>query len=359
MTIPQLMRAILFTAILIGINAGLSRAYFWAETPSSWTLATDAQLAARGPLDVEWLILGDSHAKCGIDPRLLPDAFNLATLGSHYYHSYYRLKHFLEREGGSARFVILPMDTHSVAWQRARMEDGAYWSRYISYPQMAWRTGEYPNYARQFLTDFLLPYAGHGDRIVEAALERGRAQTPFPLIDGHIQMPGDWSATPEEERLALTAQRCAFIHNRYDLPDPVMTQYLLDTLALCARHGVRPVMVRFPLTHEAWDEVHANMDLAALDALYDKWFAPYPGLIRIDLGESLGDRLELFNDPDHLNAEGARVFTELLVEALAEKIPALESGKPSAQAMPSHHGLTPPHHPVWASRPRLAFEQTA
>jgi len=317
MVMARTMRIALFLLLALGINAGLARAYYWTETPSSWTLATDAQLHARGSLSLEWLILGDSHAKCGIDPRLLPAAFNLATLGSHYHHSYYRLQHFLEREGGSARFVILPMDTHSLAWQRERMEDGAYWARYLDYPQLAWRTGRLPEYARQYLTDYWLPYAGKGDRIVEAGLGWTRNDTRFPLLDGHIQMPGNWQDTPIGERQALTRQRCTFIHNGYEWADPIQVQYLRDTLALCAKHGVRPVMVRFPLTAEAWNEVNAHMDLEALDALYDELFAPYPDLVRIDLGHALDDRLELFNDPDHLNAEGAQVFTHLLIERLA------------------------------------------
>ena len=318
MTAPQTLRIVLFAVLVLAINAGLTRAYFHAETPSSWTLATDAQLRARESFDLEWLILGDSHAKCGIEPRLLPNAFNLSTLGSHYYHSYYRLKHFLEQEGGSAAFVVLPMDTHSVAWQRKRMEDGAYWSQYIDYPQMAWRTGDFAGYARQYLTDYWLPYAGHGDRIVEAGLGWSDTTTRFPLLDGHIQMPGDWSSTPHAERIALTEQRCAFIHDDYTLPDPVTLRYLRDTLALCAAHGIRVVMVRFPLTEEAWEVIHEHMELDQLDALYDELFAPYPDLVRIDLGHALGERLALFNDPDHLNEEGAQVFTRMLLERLDE-----------------------------------------
>jgi len=210
------------------------------------------------------------------------------------------------------------MDSHSLAWQRARMEDGAYWGRYLDYPQLAWRTGRFAEYSRQYLSDYWLPYAGQGDRIVEAGLGWNAHDTRFPLHDGHILMPGDWSQTPPEERIALTRQHCAFIHDGYAPPDPVLVQFLRDTLALCVEHGVRPVMVRFPLTPEAWDEVAAHGNLEALDALYDELFAPYPGLVRIDLGHALGDRLELFNDPDHLNAEGAQVFTRLLIDQLGE-----------------------------------------
>lgn len=309
-------RVALMAGIVLAVNTGLTRAYRWAEAPASWTLATDRQLRARPSLDLEWLVMGDSHAKCGIDARLMPDAFNLATLGSHYYHTYYRLRHFLEREGGTAAFLILPLDTHSVAWQRGRIEDAAYWGQYLDYGQLAWRTGRVTEYARRYLTEAWVPYAGRGDRIVEAVLGRGAAETRFPLVEGHVQMPGDWSETPLEARLRLTATRCAFVHNGYAPPDAVMVAYIRDTLALCAAHGIQPVMVRFPLTGEAWAEIDRHLDIAAIDALFDELIAPYPDAIRLDFGYALADDLHLFNDPDHLNAEGAQVFTRLLVERL-------------------------------------------
>ncbi len=314
-----------------GVHAGVSHWYAAAATPGSWARVTEQQYQQRyGQAEprpvIDLLIMGDSHAKCGIDPRLLDGAFNFATLGALYLHTYSRLKHLLEDEQQAVTRLLIPMDSHSLAWQRKRLHEADYWAQYFDYPKLAWRSGRWVYCAREFTRHRLTPYLGAGDDMAAYALGWNIASTPFPVHRGFIPMPSDWSAYSDGQRQRLTRTRCAFLHDGYDLIDPAMFAYYLDVMRLCVRHDVQPLLCVLPLTREASIEIdeqvsgrHGGAGFEALADAYRQGLHIAPQTRLFDFRTLLEDRPELFNDADHLNASGAHIFSEVLENAIAER----------------------------------------
>jgi len=306
--------AILFIAAAVLTHLVLRASFYHAIQPQSWTFTTERQFHDRAaPVDL--LILGDSHAKSGVDPRLLDGAFNFATLGGLYIHNYYLLRHLIEDEGLKPRAVLLPMDTHSLAWQRGRIEERYYWARHFNYAELIRTTGRAGYYARQWLDAGVFPYAGQGDLMVEWFLGRNERGLPYPMVDGFVMLPSAWQDMSGNERIAQAETRCAFLHDDYRVMNPVMMDYFERCLALCAERDIDIVLVRYPVTHEAHKLITANVDLEELDAYYEKLAAEY-NAATVDLFEAFLDQPDYFADSDHLNPDGAEALTQRLIAAI-------------------------------------------
>jgi hypothetical protein len=312
--VKPIARIILLIVIAAAANEVLVRWHIHAAAPTSWAFSTEAQLQDHeGP--IEWLILGDSRAKCGVMPQHIVGSFNLATLGGQYMQTYYRLKRLVKEEGREVHHVILPMDTHSLAWQRDRLEESAYWVRYMNYATLATRSGAPGHFAKRYLTGRLFPYAGRGDDMIARIIASGERTLRHDVTRGYIALEQSWSDRNAEARATDSAGRSAFVHDEYACINPMMTRYFQDTLALCAEEGIPVVLVRYPVAKELHDAISAHVPLEEVDAVYATATAD-SNVTAIDFMDAFTATPEFFADGEHLNAQGAEAFTHLLNEEL-------------------------------------------
>ena len=94
---------------------------------------------------IDTVILGDSHAKWGLDPSVLGDAFNLALPGESYAETYYVLEHLVKSSPGAPRFVILQADLHSFnGYNRNQFAFAHHYADFVDYIDIGWRRGSKP-----------------------------------------------------------------------------------------------------------------------------------------------------------------------------------------------------------------------
>ena len=308
--------AVLFLATVGAINAGMAAWYRHATEKTRWTTATEHEFhTVEG--STQTFILGDSHAKCGVDPRLMDKSFNLATLGASYLHTYSRLKALLDDKTVSLRRVLLPMDTHSLAWQQSRMEDVAYWAHYVDYGTLTLKTGNLGYFGRRFLLGDGFPYLGQGDVMLAWLVGRGKTTTPYPMIKGYIELPGDWAHVTVSERVRQARNEAAFLHDNYHCLNPFMIACFNKAVALCEAKHIQIVLVRYPVTKQMLTCIEQNVPLDKLQDFYDTVAADHPDIIRLNFIDLLADDPACFADADHLNPRGAKRFTRQLKTKLA------------------------------------------
>ena len=101
-------KILLFIALFAILHLGLSQAYYRTVAAHASVAAVDAEF--RTLMDeINILILGDSHPRNDVHPKLITDqTFNFASQGENYIQTYYKLRYFIEDENLDLDMVILP-----------------------------------------------------------------------------------------------------------------------------------------------------------------------------------------------------------------------------------------------------------
>ncbi len=311
MTAKQWTRHLLFLSLIVGIHLPL--ADFHERKLNKRNYAVLAQLESfADSLDI--LVLGDSHAGNGLDPRLLPGGFNWASGGESYLANYFRLKSLLER-GVRPETVVLPLDLHSLSSLRSeQIPQGASWRRVISHSELREAFGiRYPMvFARGLLGR--APYVAKGTDLVRESL---RPTVPKVFRGYTPQGSALFSEDRGQESLARIRAEAHLLGQ-----EPIteeMRYFLRKILILCDDRGIRLVLIRFPVTREYFQVASA---LVPPDAYYQAiavLVSAYPSALTLDHHDTYWGRNELFQDPNHLNAEGAAQFTALIRDELSRR----------------------------------------
>lgn len=154
----------LFTLGAIAIHAALSIGYQVSFVEASLLGRADAQFRDFDG-DLRVLVLGDSHARYGLDPQVLGNAFNFATADEGYMNSYYKLRHILTHDRREIEIVILAIGLHSFEPSRADTTFVSYWSRYIDFIEWGERTGNVKSGIVRAVRGALFPYLGESSII--------------------------------------------------------------------------------------------------------------------------------------------------------------------------------------------------
>jgi len=260
--------------------------------------------------DLDYLVLGDSHAQDDLDPAILGRAFNFASAGETYLQTRAKLKKILRDRSGRIRRVILPLDVHSFSSFRAgRMEDADYWVRYVDFLELGREEGDPLGRLPELIEGQLIPYLGRGkDWLRVLNTLRRSQQVP---VRGYL---GRKSAAPQslQKRWALAHRRARLHLGSGEAEDPLLVGAFEDCLDLCAEHGVEILAVKFPVSPEYDQAIRELVDVDTLEEWLTSLVADRDGVKLLDLRRELFDRPHLFADADHLDARGAAVLSHLV-----------------------------------------------
>jgi hypothetical protein len=123
----------------------------------------------------------------------------------------------------------------------------------------------------------------------------------------------NWTA---EEQLDQAEERIAKHLEGSQVVDPLMVTYMGRLLDLLEEHDVQVVLVWYPITELyadlADERVSVNGHFAAMQSL----FADRSNILWLDYHDLFWGHPEYFSDSDHLNVDGAQIFTERFVQDL-------------------------------------------
>ncbi len=272
--------------------------------------------------EVTTLIAGDSHAASSIDPAIFPRSVNIAEPSENYLFTYYKLRHFLDRNPAVEK-VVLSFSYHSAA--RVFSERYLFDERFTaqSLPRYYPLLGEEARRlvrarSRSYLVsrlkyDLGLPLEIHrSGYLLKAALGRPLSRGDIPFFGGYY--PGSVSRVRYED-IAATLDRHYFGGARdYAGASPLMADYLQRIAELCGERGIALYLFRAPL-HGEYRKSIPEAVRDDFEALRDAVLQKNPHVIYLDY-VAFPLEAEHFGDVTHLNAQGAERLSRMLAERI-------------------------------------------
>ncbi len=308
-------RVFTYLLLLLLVNAG-ARHVFLSMMAQGRLSRTQEQFEAADR-QIAYLVMGDSHAKMGVDPRVVGSAFNFASAGESHIQTYYKLRHVLERSGKQVETVLLSCDLHTFAGFRSHMpHNWYYWARYVDPLEVGLRRGQPGVYLARYLQGRFAPYAGEFRTVVRYLTYGSRSR----LLDGWQPGGGDWSGVGQK---TLAARRKTGEHfPGSGRPDECLIEYFNMALELCRQKGVGVVAVRYPVTPQYHEAMMAKAAVPNIDHAVRTVLAGHGECRLLDFSDAFFGRDDCFHDVDHLNEHGAGELSRQLRNLL--------EGEPSA-----------------------------
>ena len=316
--VKRLLKALLFVLIFVIINQGIGFLFMERQMSRSRTGTIDRQFHEQEK-NIDILAMGDSHMATGFDPRVFKDkkAFNFALYGENYIYNYYKLKYILERNP-HIRTILLPIDLHSFSsWRADRFLHHFYWVKYINYWEIGRYKGELLKFVSMYINGRFFPYKGEFETMFALPPQKSR--------DRKVKMPDIFQGfvikteTFRFNRQKQARQRVRLHFGKHRYYDQELAYYFKKILALCAEKEVHLVLVKFPVSKIYFRLVSEKVPVKALYEKVQSMIAPYGNISVFDYQDYFfKDDVSVFDDPDHLNHVGARLFSEEIRRRIKE-----------------------------------------
>ncbi len=304
-------RAAAFLAVLMALHAVLFTVYTRVVGDGHKATRSDRAFV-RGPDELDLLVLGDSHPRTAILPRVLGEkVVNAAVGGEHYLKTWYRMRALLDGTGKSVKTLLLPFDASSFSsWHAENFAPEFIWGRYVDYFEVGRIRGEPWTYTTLWAKGRLFPYAGELRTLNQIRTKRFGFGEDLP--------GGSLAERSEAERRGLALGQAREHFKGAEIVDPGLRWAFDNTLGWARERDIDVVLVAFPVTRDyaewtdragARERVHTEV-LEPLLAQGDVTF--------VDLRDLFFEHDQLFADPHHVNAAGRTIFSRQLKKRLVE-----------------------------------------
>lgn len=271
------------------------------------------------PQEIEICNLGSSHGLFGFNYAELEDeytCFNFALVSQYPSYDLRLLEAYADNLGDGC--VVIIQNSYFSLIGIGEEEYGDFESKNKRYYKIL--PDEYvKEYDRK--TDFLvsvMPSLNARADLIRAAAGKLR-------FDNHPNMDRTADMLDIEES-AQSAYESHFIINKVDQNGEIIINQseidaVYDIIEMCRDNGWKPVLVTTPCLGEYMDRVYEN------EPEFMEWYKETMNKIAGDidtayfdyaLDERFSDRYDLFVDADHMNREGAKLFTSILYDEVIE-----------------------------------------
>lgn len=228
--------------------------------------------------EIQTLILGSSNAYDGLNPSVLPHAFNLANSSQTLEDDYRLLAKYIDTMD-SLQTVIIGLGYHSLG---ATTEDNrrTYYTIYMDlYPRCPLSKYSFEVCNPEMLVKKIIKYAVSRDVTRCDSLGQRVGHTKEAAQSGAEWWNKDVDALVNNDRLDIGNRTLEIEEN---------TQYLKAIVDLCNTHNVKPVLVQMPVMEEykgllpieqvaLMDEVLLSLDSSAICVDASDWEIPEEG----------------------------------------------------------------------------------
>jgi hypothetical protein len=257
--------------------------------------------------NLEYAILGDSHARNGANPLFINNSFNFAVGYEDYTETYYKIKKIMEKDRIKVKNFILELDTHTFSDKmRTNMSLFSqldYYSKFVSISKISRLTGKS---RLSLFIQLKIPVIGKGKEMLFYFI--------FPNIPTIFNL--GWTNYTES---FLDIDRTASAVNKYKehfSTKPVLIEnrsfnYFKEILKIANENNVGIIIVEYPLSYEY--DVELKKHNISREIFYDNIFKEInkinPNYLLLEYYDLFFEHPEYFADSDHLNAIGAEVLS--------------------------------------------------
>jgi len=296
-------KVLLFAIPIILILLGCE--LFLRKMPTSYKIK-NAQIVASGKA-VEVLILGNSHATYGLDPRVFTHAaFNAAALNqSLYFDKRITLSHIDEMT--NLKYVLVSIDFHSLYFSDEGIRN--IWSYYaygIDYKNSLPATTKHSylfGYKGPLFLEFLKRSFNKRYSVVKALDVDFDIDFNEPFTDGYVAKLGGTDVA--EASIRDRAKFFNDIVHSSDERDSILRD-LEDFVEQLKQRHITPVLITLPCYgpyRDLLDKKVAQQNDADIHMLCEKYRIPYLNYFTMPVP------LDCFNNCDHLNEKGATIIS--------------------------------------------------
>lgn len=268
---------------------------------------------------IEILAMGDSHVATGFDPRVFKNAFNFSLYGENYIYNYYKLKYILHRNP-QIKVIILPIDLHSFSsWRADRFLHDFYWVKYVNYLEVGYYKRELFRFIGKYIIGKMFPYLGEYESVFGLPqLESRERKVPLPkIIQGFVVK----TETFHKNRKKRARQRVRLHYHNHHYFDEVVALYFEKILKLSKRYKKNLVLVKYPVTEIYFSYASQKLPVKKLYNKVQECIKPYDNVRVLDYQRLFFENdTAYFDDPDHLNREGARILSRKIREDLGDML---------------------------------------
>ena len=310
--------------ILIWIYIGAFPASYMDGEYSYFTQAKDYRMGRSDLAPCDILILGDSRAKSALIPEELSSScVSLAEGGSTSIEAYYTLKDYLTNMGKPKKVILSISSYHFTSF------DG-FWTRSVYFDYLSW------DQAAEVLKEA-------GENKEKEALDAAGGDSLLTLFEYKIKSPTKYMSpvlnSLKEDRKSINKAAYSEMEEtrgfksfvswwptsaEHDMEDFVLLKtldsYYRKTIDLCIENGIEVYSVNTPLIAETFEDAKKISEpfsryFQELKADYPE--ADYPDVHIETEFESYED--QYFDDADHLNLKGAKVYTNTFKKQYLEE----------------------------------------
>jgi hypothetical protein len=279
---------------------------------------------------IQILFLGQSDIKFAIIPKVMPyRSYNLAGMGENFIGTYFKLKYYIDKTP-RLKIVVLPLHLSSFSAARLDYEKDRYFHNCFTYGYISYRDLRelYKIMGFSVVREKLASLSPMLDRRRMKVfsenwrkLIRNRPLRTSEVYDGYFYVT---SSFVNEEQAKLPIQRQFGKNHKNDF-DENMLSYFEKILILCHERGIKVVTLTTPVTDIY---IRHAEKYVTKEALYEKVFKnprfrPYI-YKHLDFMDIYAKDHALFYDTDHLNYQGATVFSERIASELSRIMNGIE-----------------------------------
>jgi len=273
--------------------------------------------ASEKPEELAYLFLGDSHTLSGIDPEVIHGSFNFGSAGETTELTYFKLRGILASGKVRIRRIVLQMDQHSLSSsavdQRSYLEDLRYYTHFV--PVSVLRDN-YNESSLLLRIRRLFPVIGNGDKLFLSPWNAPAAKVVrgWSTDESRFSSKGVDAGTRIAERTID-----AWTKGHKQISEQGL-RYVIELLTLARDHGIEVVILRFPVS-KTYKDVLGRKGLMSRDRFYDHVLSAIREKVslsyeQIDFYDVFEGHPEYFADSNHLNGEGAMVFSQMVSDRL-------------------------------------------
>ncbi len=283
--------------------------YIGLVLPQKHFYKSEAQFRQNSDDGLKILFAGDSHPSWAVNPQYIKNSFNYAVPTETYEQTYYKMRKVLN-EKNSIEVLALPYDLHSFAnYQSNPWSEVRYWSEFMDADELGKSSNK--SIASVYLYKYF-PFLGKGNdfRII---LFPGEKST---VISGWQQREEVLTDAKKDAKQKAELQ----FRNYPGIIDEKLLDFFLRALDLAEGKHKKVILIKYPITNEYKAALEAKgIKRGEFYSDLNKKISKY-GYVQVLDYQDLFDNNSLFSDSNHLNKNGAEIFSKRLNEDLRDSI---------------------------------------
>jgi len=262
--------------------------------------------------NLEYAFMGDSHMLADIDTTSVNNVYNFGTPLEDYSETYYKLNKVYDVDNISINYLVLQLDEYAFAnkirTKALRFRDYKYYNDYVDIVNMSNLTGiPYESLVVYINFNIIAPHNGLSGQIINNYFR------PKPVLNGYSNRTGNFSIANNKTKLAK--DKVAQFFNESPLVfNDVSFDYFNKIISLANEHNTTIVLLSMPVTDMYYIELETYN--FSRQEFYTKVLSQIGNYTLIDNYDIYLDKPEYFDDVDHLNYIGSRLYTGVVLDAI-------------------------------------------